>query len=278
MPIHVHHREIAVQPHLLVEAALPPLAVPLDPVARRAHLALPVPAFGRPEIAAPIAAVANEFQKSRVRDRHPGNAKRFQLDPVRPLFVVEMKPGVSRRAERKLAPGHLDVTVQGDLPCVVPLQRVRVAERLPRIVKRFRMHVLVEEHQLHEIEKPLVVRLPFEARQHALENAILIFERGRKARQRQIPARVVLDLRGIVERVGTLEQALRERLVGAQPQAPALLEPGDVPQLPQHGIDDRELWTEQLRTLEVAGEEPGAPPGIAQLLRQRFGKHGRVQT
>jgi hypothetical protein len=33
-----------------------------------------------------------------------------------------------------------------------------------------------------------------------------------------------------------------------------------------------------LRTFEIAGKEPGAPPGIAQSLRQRFRKHGRVQT
>src|SRR5258708_24449544 len=38
-------------------------------------------------------------------------------------------------------------------------------------------------------------------------------------------------------------------------RSPALLEPGDVPQLPQHGIDDRQLWTEQLRTLEVARQK-----------------------
>ena len=140
------------------------------------------------------------------------------------------------------------------------------------------MHVLMEERQLHQIEKPLVVRLPFEPRQHALENPILKFERHRKARQRQIPARVVRDLCGIVERIGAVEDAPRERFVGAQSQAPEFLEPRDVPQLPQHGIDDRELWTEQLGAFEIAGEEPGAPPGIAQLLRQRFSKHGRVQT
>ena len=224
---------------------------------------LPVPALGRPEIAAPIATVANEFQKLRIGDRGPSNAKRFQLDPVRPLFVVEMKPGISRRTEEKLSPGQLDVSVQGAVPRIVSAQRVRVAERLPCIVKRFRVHVLMEERQLHEVEKPLVVRFPLEPRQHAIENTILKLERGRKVRQRQIPARVVRDLRGIVERIGALEDALRERFVGAQSEAPVLLEPGDVSQLPQHGIDDRELWAEQLRTLEVAGEKPGAPPGIA---------------
>ena len=198
---------------------------------------------------------------------------------MRPLFVVEMKSGVSRRAEQKLSPGQLDVSVQGALPCILgSRQRVRIAERLPCIVKRFRVHVFVEEHQLHEIEKPLVVRLALEPRQHALEDAILKFERGPQIRKRQVPARVMRDPRRIVERIGAFEDALRERFVGAQSQAPELLEPGDVPQLPQHRIDDRELRTEQLRTFEIAGEEAGALPGIAQLPRQRFRKHKRVQT
>src|SRR6266581_5312545 len=105
MPVDVHHRKIGLQREFLVEAALPPFSVALDPVARGLHPVLPAPAFGRPESAAPIAAVANEFQKSRIRDRSPGNAKGLQLDSVLPLFVVEMKSGVSCRTEEKLSPG-----------------------------------------------------------------------------------------------------------------------------------------------------------------------------
>src|SRR5882672_4961292 len=111
VPVDVHDREIAVQAHLFVEAALAPFSGTLDPVAGASSLILPVPSLGRPEIAALIAAVANEFQKLRIRHRRPGNAKGFQLHRVSPLFVVEMKSGISRRAEQKLSAGQLDVSV-----------------------------------------------------------------------------------------------------------------------------------------------------------------------
>src|SRR5439155_15066317 len=45
VPVDVHDREIAVKRHLLVKAALAPLSVALDPVARGLHPALPAPAF-----------------------------------------------------------------------------------------------------------------------------------------------------------------------------------------------------------------------------------------
>ena len=126
MPVHVHHRKIAVQLHLLVEAALPPLSVTLDPVAWASSPVLPAPALEGPEIAPLITVVANEFQKLRIRDRRPRNAKGLQLHPVRPLFVVEMKSGVPRRTEQKFSAGQLDVFVQAALPCVVWVQRVCV--------------------------------------------------------------------------------------------------------------------------------------------------------
>src|SRR5439155_13748459 len=185
------------QQEFLVETALPPFSVALDPVAGCLQPVLPAPTFGRPEITARIAAVANEFQELRIRDRRAGNAKGIELDPMSPLFVVEMKSGVSRRTDQKLFAGQLDVSVQSALPCVVSLQRVRIAERLSRIVERLRVHVLMEERQLHEIQKPLVVRLPFEPRQHALQNTLLKFEGSRKVRKRQGPARVMRDFCGI---------------------------------------------------------------------------------
>src|SRR2546427_6124359 len=121
-----------------VKGGPPPLPVALDPVARASSLVLPVPALGRPEIAALIAAVANEFQKLRIRDRRPGNVKGLEFDPVRPFFVVEMKSGVSRRTEQKFFAGQLDVSLHRALPCIVSVKRIRIAERLPRIVKGFR--------------------------------------------------------------------------------------------------------------------------------------------
>src|SRR6266581_2519760 len=119
MPVDVHHRKIGRQREFLVEAALQPLPSFFDPVTRRLRLPFPVPSLERPEIAAGIAAVANEFQKLSIRDRRAGNAKGFELDSMSPFFIVEMTSGVSRRADQKFPAGQFGVSVHRALPCIV---------------------------------------------------------------------------------------------------------------------------------------------------------------
>ena len=82
--------------------------------------------------------------------------------------------------------------------------------------------------------------------------------RRREVGKRQIPARVVRHGGGVVEGVRARQDRLGERSAFAPAQAPALLEPGDVPDLPLRRIDDVELRPEQSLALEVARHQLGA--------------------
>jgi hypothetical protein len=68
-------------------------------------------------------------------------------------------------------------------------------------MKGFRVHVLVEDHQLREVAQVAVLRLPLQPQRYALQDFALVRARRAQVRQGKIPARAVRDLRGVVERV-----------------------------------------------------------------------------
>ena len=76
---------------------------------------------------------------------------------------------------------------------------------------------------------------------------------------------------GIVKRVCIRQDRIGERALCPLPQAPEFLEPGDVPDLPQRRIDDRELRSEQPIALEVGGDADGPCPRVEQVAFQHCG-------
>src|SRR5205085_1869024 len=78
----------------------------------------------------------------------------------------------------------------------------------------------------------LVVGLAREAIERLFQHGAQIRARRGKARERQVPARVVRHGGGVVERVGVREDRRRERAL-LPAQAPVLLEPADVADLPE---------------------------------------------
>src|SRR3989304_3645417 len=93
-----------------------------------------------------------------------------------------------------------------------------ISERLPGVVKRLGVHVLVESRQAHEVP-----------------------QRGA---------------------VGARQDRTARRAVGALAQAPALLEPGDVADLPQRRIYDREPGAEQPLAVQAGGDAQRARAAV----------------
>ncbi|QIN83583.1 hypothetical protein GBA63_13760 [Rubrobacter tropicus] len=76
-------------------------------------------------------------------------------------------------------------------------------------------------------------------------------------------------LHGVVEFVAALQDAGGgELVVRNAAQVPALLEPGEVPDLPQRRVDDAELGSDHLPVREVAYKLQGPLPAVDQHLRE----------
>jgi hypothetical protein len=130
----------------------------------------------------------------------------------------------------------------------------RVAQRLAGISEGLAMHFLVKRRELREIAQVFGGSLALEAIEHLLENAFEIAQRGVDIRQRQPPSRIVSDCRRIVQRIGTHQDGDRLRRGRTVAQAPVLLKPGEMTELPQRRIDDCQLRTEELTPRQVARE------------------------
>src|SRR5439155_26680675 len=101
----------------------------------------------------------------------------------------------------------------------------------------------------------LAFRLALTVREDALENAFKVVVSFLQRRKRKIPAGVVRDRRGVVQAVGARKDCI---VRGSVAQAPALLEPADVTDLPEVRIDDGELRAEQPLVAERGGDAQGA--------------------
>jgi len=122
-----------------------------------------------------------------------------------------------------------------------------------RVVQRLGVHVLVQRREAHEVAQLFVVGLAGEALERELEDIGEIGARRGERGKRKLPASVVRHVGRVVERVGVRQQCLGQAPFA---QAPVLLEPADMPDLPQRRVDDGEPRAEE--TLAV---EPGRHVG-----------------
>ena len=145
-------------------------------------------------------------------------------------------------------------------------------EGLARVCERLGVHLLVQRAKLGEVRE-LRVDLR-ESFAHTLEHGCQVLERRIQRGQRQVPAQPMRDRGGIEKRVGVFQHRRRECALAAPTQTPALLEPAEVPDLPQRRIDDGQTRPEKLRVRKVCDEPERAAAGIEQLLRNRNGFGG----
>ena len=231
VPAHVPHWLVRHERPPAIEAPLLPLSVHAAPIARRR------------------AARFDVDQVLSVAHRARSNREGLYLDIVRPLLVVEdeallVAPGAeAERAAGELQEFRSRVAMNCDPGSEFGLG---VAVGLVGVVQRLGVHVLVQRGEAHEVGERLVVGLARQAVQRFLQHGTEVAACGRQARQRQIPARVVRDGRGVIERIGIRQDRGREFPAIAPAQAPMLLEPADVTDLPERWIDDREPRTAQL--------------------------------
>ena len=105
------------------------------------------------------------------------------------------------------------------------------------------MHVFVADGEIEEVPRPLIERpakLVLLPGQHVGE----IAEGAGAVGQVELPARGVSDGAGIPKPVAALDQ---RRPAMGMTKRPVFMEPADMADLPQHGIDDVELRSHQFR-------------------------------
>src|SRR6266540_7383785 len=116
-----------------------------------------------------------------------------------PLFVIERELRVAGGAEAKCAAGELDVARRaGWLGSGSTARRRRIAERLARVVKRFRVHLLVPRGEAREVGVSLATC--GEALKQTGQNFLAIGQRVGERRQGKLPARVVRHGGRVVQR------------------------------------------------------------------------------
>ena len=118
----------------------------------------------------------------------------------------------------------------------------RVPERLSRIDERLDVHILVPDREVVEIAgreldpAAEAVKLPPQHIRHVPEHAVAVG-------QVQVPAGCVGDRARIPQAVRAVED--RRTAVGMT-KRPVFVEPADMPDLPEYGIDDRQHRSHQL--------------------------------
>src|SRR5262249_13662091 len=273
VPIDKCHRRVRRQLiDFVVAAPRPAAAVMLKPVDRLlgGEALAPGPARRAPEFPSAIAAAVYEGGELGVRDRRLGNPERRDLDLVGPLLVVEDEPIGGGRAELPAPAGHLDVTSPraGAMRCRTPKTfRLRISERLSRIDERLDVHILVPDRKVVEIAgrefDPAA-----EAVELMLEHVRQISEHAVAVGQVQIPAGRMGDRARIPQAVRAVED--RRTAVGMT-KRPVFMEPADMPDLPEYGIDDRQHRSHQLLDCEIVRHATGACAYIAELSREFVG-------
>jgi len=146
-------------------------------------------------------------------------------------------------------------------------------------MKRLGVHVFVKNRELGEIVQFAVFRLAFQAPQHALQYFGLVGTGCFQIGEGQAPARIVRHFRRVVQSVAAAHDGFHSRVLPPAPQAPVLLEPGDVSQLPQRRIDDCKLGPEQPLAVEIVGDARKMPAARTQLAGEGIGVHrgGRLR-
>src|SRR5262249_7976221 len=256
----------------VVAAPRPAAAVILEPVDRlfgRYALA-PGPTRGAPEFPSAINAVTDERGELGIRNPSFGNPERRDVALVCPLLVIEDEALDGGRAEPPAPAGHLDVAAPcaGTMTCRTPkIFRPRESERLSRIGERLDVHIFVPDREVVEIAGREVdpaaeaVNLMLEHIRHVSEHAVAVG-------QIQVPAGCVGDRAGIPQAVRTVED---RRFAVSMPQRPVFVEPADVPDLPEYGIDDRQHRSHQLPHRQIVRHATGVRAYTAELGREFVG-------
>ena len=148
-------------------------------------------------------------------------------------------------AERPAPAGHLDVARPraGAMRCRTPKTfRPRISERLSRIDERLHVHILVPDRKVVEIAG-WELDPAAETVELMLEHVRQISEHAVAVGQVQIPAGRMGDRARIPQPVRAVED--RRTAVGMT-KRPVFMEPADMPDLPEYGIDDRQHRSHQL--------------------------------
>ena len=245
--------------------------LPVDRPFRAGRLA-PAPAGAAPPLAATVAAVLHELGEASLRDGRAGDPERRELHRVGPLLVVEHEGLAGLRAEQERAAGNGDVSGQvaaaRDRRRGVGEPRRGVPERLARERHRLEVHVLVEDAQRDEVRIRVAA---LDERPDAGFDVPQVCGGLREVRERQLPARVVRDGGGVVEGVAV---GTERRPPGRVAQHPALLEPGDVAELPEGRVHDGEPRSQELRVGQRRRELQRATSGIGDRFGERL-THGQ---
>src|SRR5690242_11717640 len=122
----------------------------------RARAVPPVPAIVSPEFLSPVSSIIDERREFAVGHGRLRDRERLNSDLMRVQLVVENEGAIRQTAEQKLTAGYvgvaqfLTVCYRALLNLVIE-SRLRVAERLPRVAKRFVVHVFMKERERKEV-------------------------------------------------------------------------------------------------------------------------------
>src|SRR5882724_2401772 len=111
-----------------------------------------MPARFAPELSFAVATIFDEGKKFTIGYRCAGDAKGFDLDGMRPFFVVESKRKVRRRADKESSAGNIGIAWE-TTGRIVPRSlvgcetRPGVAKGLPGVRQCFSMHTFVKRRQ-----------------------------------------------------------------------------------------------------------------------------------
>src|ERR1041384_4180322 len=162
----------------------------------------PAPSIITPKLFAEIAAIIDELNKLAVGHSRARDSEWLNLDFVRVHLVVENERPIRQAADEKAAARYFGIS-QMMIDCYLGIWRVGfrksgfwIPECLPRVTKRFVVHVFVKQGERKKIFR---LRIDFFALLimigNSLQNFLQVRERLRPRRQEQIPT-------GLVRHVG----------------------------------------------------------------------------
>src|SRR6266545_2767646 len=262
VPVDVDEGMPRLERHDDPEAALAPAALAVSDPEQRvlgSVTAAPVPAPAPPELAPAVSIVIDEGLELGIRHRRRGDSKGGDLDGVRPLLVVEDERLVVRGAEHERAATDLDVTRpirdidgRGSGRGIEGRQRgPGIAERLANQRQVFPVHVLVQGSQRVEVRLLGAWLTRVEPGHAASQHVGDIAERRRAGRVLVVPAQCVRDVERVVDPVRARQE---HRGAIEVPEDPVLLQPPDVPELPDRRFDEMALDSQHLSVCQPLRE------------------------
>ncbi len=227
----------------------------------------PIPAPAAPQLTPAVAAVVDEDLVLGVRHGRGGDPEGSHLHGMRPLLVVEDEGFVGRGAKHERAAAHLDVARlvrRIDHGCRRHRIEARqggpgVAQRLPDQGQVLRVHVLVQRGQRVEV-RLLGTRLARAQPVHTPSKHIPdIGKRRPTRREPMVPAACVGNFERIVDSVRARQ---KRRSAVEVTQDPVLLEPADVPDLPDRWLHEMPSGPQHLIVRQLLHQLELDPAGV----------------